>query len=153
MHYYHVCKSSGENKAFAQFRGSYVASLPCAVDRQFDQDFQEKIELHKTFHRELHAADAQFATLLHAELGLTTPLTGKLALNQEWKAWSTALQKVLGRTLTLAEKGEWLPHYTQHQEQQAQRRQHLAQLDRQLDQLVYQLYHLTPAEIALVEDP
>ena len=102
-------------------------------------------------HRELHAADAQFATLLRAELGLTASLTDKLALNQEWKAWSTALHKALGRTLTLAEKGEWLPHYTQHQEQQAQRRQHLAQLDRQLDQLVYQLYQLTPAEIALVE--
>ena len=99
----------------------------------------------------LYKADSQFAALLHAELGLTTPLTGKLALNQEWKAWSTALHKALGRTLTLVEKGEWLPHYTQHQEQQVQRRQHLAQLDRQLDQLVYQLYHLTPAEIALVE--
>ena len=106
-----------------------------------------------TGHRELNAADTQFDTLLRAELGLTVPLTGKLALNQEWKAWSTALQKALGRTLTLAEKGEWLPHYTQHQEQQAQRRQHLAQLDRQLDQLVYQLYQLTPAEIALVEGP
>ena len=99
----------------------------------------------------LHKADSQFALLLRAELGLTASLTGKLALTQEWKAWSTALQKALGRTLTLAEKGEWLPHYTQHQEQQAQRRQHLAQLDRQLDQLVYQLYQLTPAEIALVE--
>jgi len=58
--------------------------------------------------RHRQAADTQFATLLRAELGPTAPLTGKLALNQEWKVWSTALQKVLGRTLTLAEKGEWL---------------------------------------------
>ncbi|WP_426059407.1 Eco57I restriction-modification methylase domain-containing protein [Hymenobacter sp. B1770] len=104
-----------------------------------------------TGHCELHAADAQFATLLRAELGLTLPLTGKLSPAQEWKAWSTALKKAIGRPLSLDEKGEWLPHLTQHQQKQAQRRQHLAQLDRQLDQLVYQLYHLTPTEIALVE--
>ncbi len=77
------------------------------------------------------------------------PLTGKLALGPEWKPWSTALQKALGRPLMLAEKGEWLPHYTQ--QQQAQRRQHLAARDAQLDQLVYALYGLSAAEIALVE--
>ena len=103
-----------------------------------------------TGHRALHEADAAFATLLRAELGLGVPLTGKLALGQEWKPWSTALQKALGRPLTLAEKGEWLPHYTQHQQQQAQRRQHLAARDAQLDQLVYALYGLSAAEIALV---
>ena len=104
-----------------------------------------------TGHRALHDADAAFAALLRAELGLGVPLTGKLALGQEWKPWSTALQKALGRPLTLAEKGEWLPHYTQHQQQQAQRRQHLAARDTQLDQLVYALYGLSAAEIALVE--
>jgi type I restriction-modification system DNA methylase subunit len=102
-------------------------------------------------HRALHAADAAFAALLRAELGLAVPLTGKLALGQEWKPWSTALQKALGRPLTLAEKGEWLPHYTQHQQQQAQRRQHLATRDAELDQLVYALYGLSETEIALVE--
>ena len=87
---------------------------------------------------------------LRAELGLAAPLTGKLAPSKEWKPWSTALQKDLA-PLTLAEKGEWLPHYTQHQQQQAQRRQHLATRDAQLDQLVYVLYGLSEAEIALVE--
>ena len=56
-----------------------------------------------------------------------------------------------GPPLTLIEKGEWLPHYTQHQQQQTQRRQHLAARDAQLDQLVYALYGLSAAEIALVE--
>ena len=104
-----------------------------------------------TGHRALHEADAAFVALLRAELGLAAPLTGKLAPGPEWKPWSTALQKALGRPLTLAEKGEWLPHYTQHQQQQAQRRQHLATRDAQLDQLVYALYGLSETEIALVE--
>ncbi|MDJ0368059.1 Eco57I restriction-modification methylase domain-containing protein, partial [Hymenobacter sp. H14-R3] len=102
-------------------------------------------------HRALHTADADFAALLRAELGLVSPLTGKLALTQEWKPWSTALQKSIGRDLNLKEKGEWLKHHTAHQQAQAAARQHLAQLGSQLDQLVYQLYQLTPTEIALVE--
>ncbi|MGI4735737.1 MAG: Eco57I restriction-modification methylase domain-containing protein [Janthinobacterium lividum] len=104
-----------------------------------------------TEHRTLHEAAAAFAALLRAELGLAGPLTGKLVPSQEWKPWSTALQKALGRPLTLTEKGEWLPHYTHYQQQQAQHRQRLAARDAQLDQLVYTLYGLSETEIALVE--
>jgi hypothetical protein len=42
-------------------------------------------------------------------------------------------------------------HHTAHQQAQAAARQHLAQRDKELDALVYNLYQLTPAEIALVE--
>ena len=101
-------------------------------------------------HRALHAAEADFAALLRAELGLAAPLTGKLAPTQEWKPWSTALQKSIKRDLGLKEKAEWLQYHAAHQQQQAAARQHLAQRDAALDQLVYQLYQLTPAEIALV---
>jgi len=143
---------SDNKETFPKVKRSQLLEFPIPDVTQVEQQpFVTLADQLLTGHRELHAADAQFATLLRAELGLTASLTGRLALNQEWKTWSTALHKALGRTLTLAEKGEWLPYYTQHQEQQAHRRQHLAQLDRQLDQLVYQLYHLTPAEIALVE--
>jgi hypothetical protein len=99
----------------------------------------------------LHAADADFAALLHAELGLSAPLSGKLALTHDWKPWSTALEKSIGRALSLKEKGEWLKHHAAHQQAQAAARRHLAQRDKTLDALVYQLYQLTPAEIALVE--
>lgn len=102
-------------------------------------------------HRALHAAEAQFGQLVRAELGLSAPLTGKLAPTQEWKPWSTALEKALARKLTLPEKQEWLTYYHQHQEGQQQRRAALARQDAALDQLVYQLYQLTEAEIALVE--
>ncbi|MBJ6146381.1 N-6 DNA methylase [Hymenobacter sp. BT559] len=102
-------------------------------------------------YRAIHAADVDFAALLRAELGLTSPLSGKLALTKEWRPWSTALQKSIGRDLNLKEKGEWLKHHTAHQQAQAAARQHLAQLDKDLDKLVYDLYQLTPAEIALVE--
>ena len=147
MHYYHVCKSSGENKAFAQFKGSYVTSLPCVIDSQLDQNFQDKVEKRRADHRALQKADTDFATLLRAELGLT----GKLALTLAWKPWSTALEKSIGRALSLKEKGEWLHHYEAHQQAQTAARQRLAQLDLDLDLLVYKLYQLTPTEIALVE--
>ena len=70
---------------------------------------------------------------------------------QKWKPWSLALQKSLRRDFTLAEKNEWLRYHQQHQQQQAAARQYLAQLDKELDALVYVLYGLSAAEIALVE--
>ena len=115
------------------------------------QPFIDLAEQLLSGHRALHAAEADFATLLRAELGLSAPLTGKLAPAQEWKPWSTALQKSLKRDFTMPEKNEWLKYHQQHQQQQAAARQHLAQLDARLDALVYQLYQLTPPEIALVE--
>ena len=144
--------SQEKGRTFAEVKKVYLAKLPVKVITPAEQQpFIALADELLTGHRALHDAEAAFAALLRAELGLAAPLTGKLALGQEWKPWSTALQKALGRPLTLAEKGEWLPHYTQHQHQQAQRRQHLATRDAQLDQLVYALYGLSETEIALVE--
>jgi hypothetical protein len=117
------------------------------------QPFLDLAEQLLTGHCALHAAQARFTTVLAAELGLSTPPSNQQAPAQDWKPWSTALQTKLGRPFTLAEKNEWLQYqqHHHHQQQQAAARQHLAHLDAELDQLVYALYKLTPAEIALVE--
>ncbi|PJJ60095.1 Eco57I restriction-modification methylase domain-containing protein [Hymenobacter chitinivorans] len=102
-------------------------------------------------HKELHEAEAKFGRLVRAELGVTQPLSGKLALTQPWPVWSTALEKARGRKLTLAEKSDWVEYFTEFQSKQEQQRTALRQQDEALDKLVYALYQLTPAEIALVE--
>ncbi|MBD2720566.1 hypothetical protein [Hymenobacter armeniacus] len=84
-------------------------------------------------------------------MGLTVSLTGKLALTQEWKAWSTALGKAIGCPLSLPEKGVWQAHFEQHKQRHAAARHRLARLDVDLDQLVYRLYQFTPAECVLVD--
>ncbi|WP_303312685.1 DNA methyltransferase [Hymenobacter sp. BT730] len=102
-------------------------------------------------HKTLQEAEARVARLVQAELGLSVPLIGKLALTQPWKTWSAALEKALGRKLSLAEKSTWLEYLDDFQQQHQQRRAALDAQDAALDQLVYQLYQLTPEEIALVE--
>ncbi|HEX8350982.1 MAG TPA: TaqI-like C-terminal specificity domain-containing protein, partial [Hymenobacter sp.] len=140
------------NKPLAEVKVVFIERLPIPnVTPAEQQPFIDLAEQLLSGHRALHAAEATFAALLRAELGLSAPLTGKLAPAQEWKPWSTALSTSLGRPLTLAEKSEWLPYHQQHQQQQAVARQRLARLDKELDALVYALYGLTPAEIALVE--
>ncbi len=142
---------SDSKETFPKVKRSQLLEFPIPnITPAEQQPFIDLAEQLLSGHRALHAAEATFATLLRAELGLTAPLTGKLALTQEWKAWSTALAKALGRPLSLPEKSEWLPYYAQHQQQQAAARQHLARLDADLDGLVYQLYGLSEAEIALV---
>ena len=137
---------------FFRYNPKTISKLPIPdISPAEQQPFIDLAEQLLTGHRALHAAEADFAALLRAELGLSAPLTGKLAPAQEWKPWSTALQKSLRREFTLAEKNEWLKYHQRHQQQQAAARQHLAQLDARLDALVYQLYQLTPPEIALVE--
>ncbi|RZJ94654.1 MAG: hypothetical protein EOO60_02550, partial [Hymenobacter sp.] len=139
-------------KPLAEVKVIFVERLPIPnITPVEQQPFITLADGLLTGHRALHAADADFAALLRAELGLTSPLSGKLALTQEWKPWSTALQKSIGHDLSMKEKGEWLKYYAAHQQAQVAARQHLTQLDSQLDQLVYQLYQLNPAEIALVE--
>ncbi|GAA3926829.1 Eco57I restriction-modification methylase domain-containing protein [Hymenobacter algoricola] len=140
-------------------QGSYSSIYPEDL-RQFpipnippaeQQPFITAAETLLAGHKELHEADAKTARLIRAELGLSQPLSGKLALTQPWPTWSTALEKALGRKLSLPEKSTWLDYLTQFQQQQQQRRDALQRQDTALDALVYQLYQLTPAEIALVE--
>ena len=139
------------NKPLAEVKVVFIERLPIPNITPAEQaPFITLADDLLTGHRALHAAEADFAALLRAELGLSAPLTGKLAPAQEWKPWSTALQKSLKRAFTLAEKNEWLKYHQQHQQQQAAQRQHLARLDAELDGLVYALYGLSPAEIALV---
>lgn len=115
------------------------------------QPFIDAAEALLAGHKALHEAEAKAGRLVRAELGVAAALSGKLALTQPWLTWSAALEKHLARKLTLPEKSTWLDYLTAFQEQQQQRRQELQRQDAALDQLVYQLYQLTPEEIALVE--
>jgi len=139
---------------YLEYKVQYLEKLPIPnIPPAEQQPFIAAAEALLAGHKALHEAEARAGRLVQAELGLGQPLTGKLALSQPWPAWSKALEKALGRKLTLPEKAEWLPYLEQHQQQQQQRRAALQHQDAALDQLVYQLYQLTPEEIALVEGP
>ncbi|WP_181304822.1 hypothetical protein [Rufibacter sp. XAAS-G3-1] len=101
--------------------------------------------------QELQALSQKFLTLLQSELGV-----GKLSQKLEkwytlsWEAFSQELGKCKVK-LTLAQKSDWLAFFTAQQQLAQQITTQLAQTDREINQLVYQLYALTPEEIALVE--
>ncbi|GGE97237.1 Eco57I restriction-modification methylase domain-containing protein [Hymenobacter cavernae] len=152
INWFYTIRFTNESKLTVNISKEYLSQIPIPdISPAEQQPFISAAEALLAGHKELHAAEAQFEQLVRAELGLGVPLTGKLAPSQEWKPWSTALERALGRKLTLTEKQEWLGFYAAHQERQQQRRAALQAQDAALDQLVYQLYQLTPAEIALVE--
>lgn len=154
LHFWYFRNENNEfDDLFPKIKAGEIKVLPIKPITPADQQpFIALADELLAGHRALHAADADFAALLRAELGLgaAVALSGKLALTQPWKPWSTALEKAIGRPLALKEKAEWLRHFEAHQQAQAAARQHLARRDAALDALVYQLYELTPAEIALV---
>ncbi|MFD2784001.1 Eco57I restriction-modification methylase domain-containing protein [Hymenobacter rubripertinctus] len=143
---------SDNKETFPKIKRSQILELPIPNATPAEQQpFITAAEALLLGHKELHEAEAKAARLVRAELGLTQALSGKLALSQPWPTWSKALEKALGRKLSLPEKSEWSDYLTQFQQQQQQRRATLQRQDDALDKLVYQLYQLTDAEIALVE--
>ncbi|QNH60631.1 Eco57I restriction-modification methylase domain-containing protein [Hymenobacter sediminicola] len=152
MSFYFRYSSNEFDDLFPKIKIGEFKELPIKLISPTDQQpFIEAAESLLAGHKELHQAEAKAARLVRAELGLREPLSGKLALSQPWPVWSTALEKALGRKLSLSEKSNWVEYFTEFQAQQQQQRATLHQQDAALDQLVYQLYQLTPAEIALVE--
>jgi hypothetical protein len=145
-----VCPPKLNN--FFRYNASNISSLPIPnISPAEQQPFITAAEALLAGHKQLHEAEAKFGRLVRAELGLSQPLSGKLALTQPWPVWSVALEKALGRKLSLSEKSNWVEYFTEFQAQQQQQRATLRQQDEALDQLVYALYALTPAEVALVE--
>ncbi|MBG8554954.1 TaqI-like C-terminal specificity domain-containing protein [Hymenobacter guriensis] len=139
-------------KPLAEVKVVFIERLPVPnISPTEQQPFVEAAETLLSGYRELNEAETRAMRLIRAELSLSDTLNGKLSLYQPWARWSKALEKSLGRKLTLSEKGNWLEFLDDFQAKQQQRRAQLAAQDIALDQMVYQLYNLTLEEIALVE--
>jgi type I restriction-modification system DNA methylase subunit len=152
INWFYTTRFTNESKLTVNISKEYLSQIPIPnISPANQQQFVEAADAMLVGYKELHDLDAKAARLVRAELGMNQSLTGALALSQPWPTWSKALEKALSRKLTLTEKSDWSDYLTQFQQQQQQRREALFAQDRALDELVYQLYNLTPEEIALVE--
>ena len=53
--------------------------------------------------------------------------------------------------LSLTQKSEWMTHFETEKAKAIALKNQIDQIDREIDQMVYKLYDLTPSEIDLIE--
>lgn len=140
-------------RVFAQVKIDYVNELPIPIlNAEQQSPFIEKADIMLTKNKELHDASSKFLALLKSEFGLD-----KLGKNLE--QWYTldfaafiAELKKKKITLTLAQKSEWMEHFEKQKTTAAAIKSNIDTTDREIDQMVYTLYDLTPEEIQIIEE-
>lgn len=139
-------------KVFAQVKIIYVDPLPIKIAKEETQKpFITKVE-------EIISVTSQFKTIQSSFIGLLKSkfpiekLTTKLQNwhELEFKYFLKELKKVKIQ-MSLSEEAEWM-HYFNEQKQKAQvLKAEIEKTDREIDQMVYELYGLTEEEIKIVE--
>lgn len=144
--------SQEKGKLFAEVKKVYLEKLPLKIIAEEQQrPFIEKAEIMLAKNKELHDASSKFLALLKSEFGLDKP-GGKLEqwYTLDFAAFVAELTKKK-ITLTLAQKAEWMEHFEKQKATAAALKSTIDTTDREIDQMVYTLYGLTPDEIAIVE--
>ena len=62
------------------------------------------------------------------------------------------LSKATGNPLSLEQQAEWMAYFTKKKTEANALQLEIDRIDKEIDQLVYQLYGLSPEEIAIVEN-
>ena len=113
--------------------------------------FIEKAEIMLAKNKELHELSENFLALLKSEFGMEKP-GAKL---EQWYALDFAgfvTELVKHKiTLSLAQKAEWMEHFEKQKTTATALKTLIDTTDRDIDQMVYALYDLTPEEIAIVK--
>ncbi|MGL2992905.1 Eco57I restriction-modification methylase domain-containing protein [Flavobacterium sp. TSSA_36] len=152
FNYYHKAKSSGENKAFAQFTGEYIESFPYNINDDFNIKFKNLVQKITSSNSELIEQSQKFQRTLQRKFELTD-LPKKL---QDWYLLSYGeFIKELGKKkikLSLSQEAEWEDYFSQEQQKAVALKQQIDTTDAAIDQMVYALYGLTEEEIAIVEN-
>jgi type I restriction-modification system DNA methylase subunit len=140
-------------KVFSEVKGVNLKKLPIKkISLSEQKPFIIKADQMLSLNKELQEVSGKFQRNLIREFSLKT-LTTKL---QNWHTLSYAefikeleKQKV---KLTLHQKAEWETYFQQESDKARTIKAEIDSTDREIDQLVYQLYGLTEEEIRIVEN-
>jgi type I restriction-modification system DNA methylase subunit len=139
-------------KVFAQVKIIYIDPLPIKKISLIEQQpFIEKADLMLSLNKELQDVSQKFQRTLEREFALQE-LPKKL---QDWYSLpygdfikELAKKKV---TLTLSQKAEWEDYFIQEQKKAITLKTQMNKTDKEIDNMVYELYGLTKEEINIVE--
>lgn len=121
------------------------------LDLEYQAGFSKKTQEILQASTNFKDLNKRFSDLLIAEMNIEKP-------NTKLKAWFlmdfTHFVQTLNAhkvKLTLQQKSEWMQHFEAEKAKALTLKAEIDRLDREIDQMVYTLYGLTPDEIAIVE--
>jgi hypothetical protein len=141
-----------EGKIFSQVKIIYVDPLPMPEISLFDQQpIIEKADQMLSLNKELQETSQKFQRTIQRKFNLVD-LSNKL---QDWYLLSYAgfiaeLSKKKVK-LSLSEEAEWEAYFSQESKKVNELKSTIDATDKEIDQMVYQLYGLTDEEINVVE--
>lgn len=149
---YWISKFSDGKKLFPKIKGFQLKELPIKrANKETQQPFIEKADQMLSLNKELQELSNKFQRMLEREFELGS-LSKKL---QDWYNLSFAeFLKELEKQkikLSLTQKSEWEDYFTKEQTKALSIQSEINATDKEIDQMVYQLYGLTEEEIEVVE--
>jgi type I restriction-modification system DNA methylase subunit len=150
LNYYHKCKTSAENKAFAQFSGEYIEQFPYTV--KGSSAFKVVIEQMLSLHAQLQEAQTEFNQLL---LDNFTKITINRAIENWHQGDFGAFKKVLEKQkieIPLKKQKEWRELFETEKTAYHALQTQIATTETAIDKMVYALYELTAEEIQIIEN-
>ncbi len=117
-----------------------------------DEGMIHKVESSCSKNLQLHSIEIELLQLLQSKFDLPSPST-KLEQwpSLDFKGFLAELKKakvVMG----LSEEAEWMAYFNAQKQKANALQAEIDRLDKEIDAMVYQLYGLTPEEIAIVEN-
>ena len=151
--FYYLKKFTNESSLTNAISTQNLFNIPIKeISIENQQPFIEKADQMLSLNKELQDLSAKFQRNLKREFSLET-LSKKL---QNWYELSFAeFLKELAKAklnLTLSQKAEWEDYFLAEQQKAISIKSQIDQTDKEIDQMVYELYGLTEEEIEIVEN-
>tara|TARA_R100000935_G_C2837145_1_gene168780 strand:+ start:124 stop:1929 length:1806 start_codon:yes stop_codon:yes gene_type:complete len=163
--FYHKSMTSAENKAFAQFKGTYILDFPVNFDEaiDFSNPVIKVIDLNamltklksnfkKYFSGQYNLLKVTRTLEYWYELDFTKFIK---ELNKAIKATNKLREKenlAPIDTLTKKDEFEWMELFEENKKKAQDLQTQISHTEKEIDQMVYELYGLTEEEIGIVEN-
>ena len=147
-----VVRSGG----YIEVKPQYFEQIPIP-EFQNEEAFDKRASNVISFVDELQSLDKKFSTYFSASLS-TQKLSKKL---QNWyelefrdfiKELNKAIKKDEGTALTKKDEFEWLDLFEENKKKAKELQVQIDESEKEIDQMVYELYGLTPEEIVIIEN-
>jgi len=152
INFYYQLINPEKGEALAEVKAFHLENLPIKnIPLEQQQPFIEKADQMLSLNKELQEISGKFQRNLHREFSLEK-LSKKL---ESWFDFSyddfLKELKKLKVELTLSQKAEWEDYFLQEKTKALDCQSNIQSTDKEIDQMVYELYGLTDEEIEIVE--
>jgi len=152
LYWYHSTFGEKGRKTFPHLTQGKILQLPIPqIPLTAQQPFVEKAQAMLQLTKQLNQIGSKFTKLLSADLGIAK-------INKKLEKWHNlpadeffAEVAKQNKSLLLAQKSQWLEHFETEKALALALQNQIAQIDAEIDKMVYALYGLSEEEVKVVE--